>query len=148
MGAPLLVALALLAGACLATQVGVNAGLARWSGSPVTAAAISFVVGTVALAVYLLVLRVPMPPFARAADAPWWSWTGGVLGAFYVVTMVLAAPRLGAATTIALVVAAQMITSVALDQIGAFGLPVRNASPGRLAGAALIAVGVVMIRRL
>jgi transporter family-2 protein len=147
LAAPLLVVLTLLAGACLATQVGVNATLARWSGSPVTAAGISFAVGTVVLAAYTLVARVPLPPLARAAAAPWWVWAGGVLGAFYVATMVLSAPRLGAATTIALVVAAQMVTSVVLDHLGAFGFPTRPVSLGRVGGAALIVIGVVLLRR-
>ena len=143
-----LLVLVLFAGACLATQVGVNATLARWSGSPVTAAAISFAVGTVALVLYSAVARVPMPPLGRGPGPAWWAWGGGLLGGFYVAMMVLAAPRLGAATTIALVVAGQMTTSIALDHMGAFGFPARPVTVGRLAGGALIVAGVVLLRRL
>lgn len=147
MTSSLLLVLVLVAGACLATQVGVNATLARWSGSPITAAAISFAVGTVALVLYALVTRVPVPAVGKVPGPAWWTWTGGLLGGFYVATMVLAAPRLGAATTIALVVAGQMTTSIALDHLGAFGFPARPVSFGRLAGGALIVAGVVLLRR-
>lgn len=148
MTSTLLLVLVLVAGACLATQVGVNASLARWSGSPITAAAISFAVGTVALVLYAVVARVPAPPLGRVPGPAWWTWAGGLLGGFYVAMMVLAAPRLGAATTIALVVAGQMTTSIALDHMGAFGFPARPVTLGRLAGGALIVAGVVLLRRL
>lgn len=148
MTSTLLLVLVLVAGACLATQVGVNASLARWSGSPVTAAAISFAVGTVALVLYSVIARVPAPPLGKVPGPAWWTWAGGLLGGFYVATMVLAAPRLGAATTIALVVAGQMTTSIALDHLGAFGFPARPVTLGRLAGGALIVTGVVLLRRL
>ena len=45
------IVLALVAGACLPTQAGINARLTLWTRSPVTAAAISFAVGTLALVV-------------------------------------------------------------------------------------------------
>ena len=41
-----------------------------------------------------------LPALARI---PWWHWTGGLLGALYVVTAVVVAPRLGATALIALV---------------------------------------------
>jgi transporter family-2 protein len=57
------------------------------------------------------------------------------------------APRLGVATTIALVVAGQMLAAVALDHYGLLGVPVRPVNAWRGLGAALLVAGVVLLRR-
>lgn len=140
------IVLALVAGGCLATQVGVNGALSRAVGSPILAAAVSFAVGTVALIAYALAGRVPLAGVADAGGQPWWVWSGGVLGAFYVTTMISAAPRLGAAVTIGLVITGQMVASLALDHVGALGFPLHAVTVPRLLGAAMIVGGVVLVR--
>jgi len=55
-------------------------------------------------------------------------------------------PRLGAATTLALVVVGQMVGSLLLDQFGLFGTPQHPVSVIRIAGAACLILGVVLIR--
>lgn len=142
-----LVALALVAGAGLPVQAGVNAAMARHVGRPEWAAFVNFAVGLVALAAWLFALRLAPPTAAAVARAPWWSWAGGLLGAFYVSAITLLAPRLGVAVTLGLAVAGQMVAALALDQASAFGLAYRPMTPARLAGAALLVAGVVLIRR-
>ncbi|HET8541748.1 MAG TPA: DMT family transporter [Anaeromyxobacter sp.] len=142
-----LVVLALAAGAGLPVQAGVNAALARHAGRAEWAAFVNFAVGLVALAAWLAALRLAPPPALALARAPWWSWTGGVLGAFYVSAITLLAPRLGVAATLGLAVAGQMVAALALDQVGALGLEIRPMTPSRLAGAALLVLAVVLIRR-
>jgi bacterial/archaeal transporter family-2 protein len=56
-------------------------------------------------------------------------------------------PRLGVAATLVLTVAGQMAAALLLDQWGAFGLMVRPLSATRMAGAALLVVAVLLIRR-
>ena len=60
---------------------------------------------------------------------------------------IVLAPRLGAATLIAAVVAGQMFTSLVLDQDGLVGFPVHLMTPVRLLGAALVIAGVILIQR-
>jgi transporter family-2 protein len=55
-------------------------------------------------------------------------------------------PRLGAATTLVLVVVGQMVCSLLVDHFGVLGVPQHSASPVRLAGAALLILGVALIR--
>jgi len=143
----LLLALALVAGAGLPVQAGVNASMRTYLGRPELAALVNFLVGLVALAAWILALRLPWPEPGEVARAPWWSWTGGLLGAFYVTAVVVLAPRLGVATTIALVVAGQMLASVAIDHYGLFGVPLRPVNAARGLGAALLVAGVVLLRR-
>lgn len=143
----LLVLLALVAGAGLPVQVGVNAAIGRHLGRPEWAAVVNFAVGLAALAAWTLALRLPVPPLATAARAPWWAWTGGLLGAFYVTSAVILAPRLGVTATLALSVAGQMAAALALDHAGALGAAVRPVGWAQVLGAALLVAGVVLLRR-
>ncbi len=87
----LFLAAAFLAGAFLPLQAGINSQLRTYSGSPLAAAFISFLFGTIALAAVGLALRVPWPSSSDFSDAPWWVWTGGALGAcFFFLAIVLA----------------------------------------------------------
>jgi bacterial/archaeal transporter family-2 protein len=148
--APRVVALyflfAFFAGAGLPFQAGINTQLAHWLHSPIRASFVSFFVGTVALFVLSLVIWRPLPSGDRIAGAPWWVWIGGLLGAFYVVGSVVTAPRLGAATLIALVVAGQAVASVLVDHFGMVGFKEHHATPGRIAGMALVVAGVTLVR--
>ena len=138
----------LVAGAPIPVQAGVNANLSRQALShPVLAALVSFAVGTVALLCVALAMRLPLSNLQKISSTPLWMWTGGFLGAFLVTATVVVAPRLGASVMLALLVASQMLASVLMDHFGVLGYPQHTATPGRLLGAALIVVGVLLIRR-
>ena len=64
--------------------------------------------------------RRPREALRRApiSAIPWYQWTGGLFGAFYIAAAVVLAPRLGAAALIASIVAGQMIASLVLDTRG------------------------------
>jgi bacterial/archaeal transporter family-2 protein len=135
---------ALAAGAMLPIQFGINAQLAEWVGGSVRAAFVSFVVGAVALLVAVLVVGRGWPD--RAGDPPWWVWTGGLLGAFYVLGSIVTAPKLGAATLVALILAGQAIASLAVDHFGWVGFEEQPISLLRVAGVVLLAGGVALVR--
>ncbi|ORJ62953.1 DMT family transporter [Geothermobacter hydrogeniphilus] len=138
--------MALAAGISIPTQAGINAQLNLFTRSPVLAATVSFAVGTLTLVVYALLARTPLPSPASLSGHPWWIWTGGILGAFFVASTVVLAPRLGASTMVVLVLAGQMIASLLLDHYGWLGYPVHPVSVGRIAGVALVCIGVVLVR--
>ena len=138
--------LAILAGFCLPTQAGINTQLNLWSRSAILTTTISFAVGTIALAAYCLILRVPWPAGDAFSRYPWWIWTGGFFGAFMVASTVVLAPRLGAASMIALIIAGQMLASLALDHFGWLGYQVHPVTGIRMLGVVLLVGGVVLIR--
>ena len=138
-------ALALAAGICLPTQAGINSRLNLWTQSPILTAAISFAVGTLALTVYALVLRVTIPSYSSMGEHPWWVWSGGLLGAFLVAATVVLAPRLSAGTMIALIVTGQMVTSIVLDHFGLVGYPEHPVNALRLLGVVMLIGGVALI---
>ena len=137
---------ALVAGAMLPFQAGVNAQLAGVLGSPVRAALVSFAVGTIALLALALAFYRGWTSTDRLADAPWWVWIGGLLGAFYVAGSIVTAPRLGAVTLVALLLAGQAGASLLVDHFGWVGFDEHPVTAGRLAGMALLAVGVALVR--
>lgn len=139
--------LAILAGAVLPVQTGINLQLRGVFGQPIVAALVSFVVGTVGLALLVTALRAPVPLGDAWARSAWWNWIGGLLGAVYVVSAIVLAPRLGAATLVAALVAGQMLASVLIDHYGWVGFAVHPVNPLRILGAALVVGGVMLVQR-
>lgn len=139
--------LALLAGALLPVQTGINLQLRGAFGQPIVAALVSFVVGTVGLALLVTVMRAPVPVADAWDRSAWWHWVGGLLGAVYIVAAIVLAPRLGAATLVAALVAGQMVASLLIDHYGWVGFAVHPVNPLRILGAVLVVGGVVLVQR-
>jgi bacterial/archaeal transporter family-2 protein len=133
-------------GVVLPFQAGINAQLADWLHSPLRAAFVSFFTGTIVLLVAAAFVFKPLPSWGRIGDAPWWVWLGGALGAFYVAASIVSAPKLGAATLVALVVAGQALASLVVDQFGWVGFEPKHISVGRATGMLLVGAGVALVR--
>ena len=142
----LYLAFALAAGVMIPFQAGINAQLSTWVGGPMRAALVSFAVGTLGLLVLSLALFRDWPSPGKLADAPWWIWVGGLLGAFYVFGSIVTAPRLGAVTLVAAVLAGQALASVLIDHFGWVGFDEHPVNLGRIAGLVLLAAGVALVR--
>jgi transporter family-2 protein len=134
-------------GAGLIVQVGMNSTLRALLGSPVVAALISFLIGSLTLALYLMVTHTPLPLRTQLSTVPGWAWLGGALGAFYVASSVVVGSRLGAATLLATVVFGQLLTSLLVDHYGWLGFPQHPLTLMRVAGAVLLFGGVLLIVR-
>jgi transporter family-2 protein len=143
----LLVLLGLLAGSGIPVQASLNSALRQHLGRPEWATLANFGAGFLAMALVLAVQRAPLPTAAQVSQAPWWTWTGGALGAFFVFATVVMTPRLGVATSLAVILAGQLLSALALDRAGVLGLATRELTPGRLAGVALLAAGVFLVQR-
>ncbi|MFO6133911.1 DMT family transporter, partial [Pseudomonas aeruginosa] len=115
-------------------------------GHPLSASLTSLGVSLGVVSLGLLLVRVPLPATASLGGAPWWSWLGGLFGAAYLTVAILVAPRLGAATFIACVVAGQMLVSALCDQFGWAGFPVRRLSWEGYLGLALVVAGVLLLQ--
>jgi transporter family-2 protein len=143
----LFIAMALALGMILPLQAAINARLAKTAdNSPVMAAFISFAVGTVALMVFLIAAGRFNFRFVSGGTS-WWIWTGGLLGTFFVSGIVVLLPKLGAALAFGLVIAGQMLAAILFDQFGWMGLAVKEVSAGKIVGAILLIIGVVLIRK-
>ena len=137
---------AFVSGAMVALQAPTNAMLAKGAGSPINAALISFTVGTIALFIVALALGVRPAPGAMRS-LPWYAWTGGLYGAVFVALAAFAAPRMGVTFFLAVAIAGQLAMALLLDKFGAFGIEKASLNPTRLAGAALVLAGVLLVRK-
>lgn len=139
------VLLAIAAGAALSIQVGVNNALRTHLGSPIVVALVSFAVGSFCLLAYAVLLRSPWPSMEVIAKVPAWAWAGGALGAYFVASTITAAPHLGAASLISIIVTAQLLTSLALDHYGLISFAQHSMNVWRMLGALLLIAGVLLI---
>ncbi len=137
--------LALLGGAALPVQIGINGSLRQIIGSTTQAATISFSVGAVAGLIASAAMREGTPSLERLGQSAPWMWLGGLLGIFYVWTTIVAGPKLGALLAVSLVIAGQLTVSLALDHFGALGFPQSSISPLKLFGLGCVIIGVLVI---
>ena len=145
-GAVLSVLLAVVGGVLLAVQAPTNAMLAKASGSPIVAAFISFVVGTLALgaAVGATSGRLFTPELKQV---PWYAWLGGFYGAFFVAIAAFGAPRVGMGVLLTAAVAGQLAAALLLDHFGLLGLARQPMNLTRGLGLVLVLVGAMLVRR-
>jgi bacterial/archaeal transporter family-2 protein len=143
----LLYLLTLAVGVGLAFQVGMNVTLRGVLMSPMVAALISFLVGSLALLLFILVTGAPWPARGQVGAVPVWAWFGGVLGALYVASSIIVGPRLGAAALLALIVLGQLVASLVLDHFGWLGFAQHPLSLTRVIGAVFLFSGVLLIVR-
>ncbi len=140
------IAMALAAGSALPIQGGINTKLGKTLASPLHAALISFSIGAAGLFVYCWLIKQTVT-WTGLKQLPLGYWAGGVLGAFYVSSVILVFPKLGPGLTFSLVVAGQMFVALLLEH---FNLLVAQPQPvnlGRLLGVTLIVTGVVLMKR-
>jgi transporter family-2 protein len=138
--------MALLSGAFLPIQGGINSRLGKEIASPVHASLISFLVGAVVLFAYTLVMRQPVQ-ISGLKNAPLYLWSGGLLGAFYVTVIILAFPKIGPALTFGLVVAGQMIISIILDHFNILVAQPHPVNIWKVLGVLLVITGVIIVRK-
>lgn len=143
------IVLAVMAGVILTVQSGLNAQLNLLiKNNAILSAFISFVIGLIALTVILLITspkafgQIPLPNGVN-----WWKFLGGLLGAIYVTTIIITFPKLGAATTLSLVIAGQLIFAVIFDHFGWLGFAIKQINIYRIIGVVMIIGGVLLVRK-
>jgi transporter family-2 protein len=133
------------AGGLIAMQAPVNSVLGKSTGS-LAAALISFAVGTLALALIVVLSGGGGGIGELTAPGPVYL-IGGLLGAVYVVSALVAVDSIGAGGVAAGTITGQLIASLVLDRLGAFGLDETPLSLSRVAGVALLLAGTYLIVR-
>lgn len=139
--------LAFLTGIAISVQAAINSNLRLALNNPVLASLISFGSGFLTLLIVHLVSGGGVPPLSLTRSLPWWKYTGGLIGAVYVTTVILSVPRIGTANLVSLSVAGQLIAAVVLDHYGLLGFTHHPANAWRLLGIGLILAGVWLVVR-
>jgi transporter family-2 protein len=142
-----LILLVIAVGAGLTFQAAANSRLREAIGQPILAAVISFAVGIALLVAAYGLHFMGRPKEGGYADVPWWGWLGGLCGAVYVATAVVAVPKIGTATLTCAAVCGQLIAALAFDSLGLLGVPKAPLSASRIVGAVLLVVAVLLMQK-
>ncbi|MGH5968656.1 DMT family transporter [Klebsiella aerogenes] len=101
----------------------------------------------IVLFVTILLLRHGAAGFQELAlNVKWWTLIPGLLGSFFVFASISGYQNVGAATTIAVLVASQLVGGLVIDLIRAQGVPIR-AFIGPVCGAVMLVVGAWLVAR-
>jgi transporter family-2 protein len=79
-------------------------------------------------------------------SGPWWVWTGGLLGASYILIVVQLVPRMSPVLLFALIILGQMTLLVASEAVGLFGVK-PYFSWTRIVGIAMIVGGAALCKK-
>ncbi len=89
----------------------------------------------------------PLPTAEAVAGMPWWAPLGGIVGAVAVVAGLLFVDKIGAGPFAAVTIGANLLASVAIDQLALVGMPLHLITVWRAIGVIVMIVGVVLIVR-
>jgi transporter family-2 protein len=138
--------LAILVGVCVGLQAATNHALR----TELSMGAMLIINSVIVLAASIAYGALDSGSFRAMLEAPRVPWQQ-LVGGIYGFTIILCAPivvqRLGATNGLALILAAQIVTGLLLDHLGAFGLERVTLSLGRAGGVLLILLGVLLTRR-
>lgn len=140
----MLVPLAMGVGIAITFQTAINSQLREYLYSPLQAALLSFLVGTIALAVLVFFQPVEKPNLEMLNQIPWFLWLGGFLGVYAISFSIYTAPKLGFLTLSGLIIFGQIVMSMIIDQFGLLGTEKTPINWQRLLGGVVIFTGVLL----
>ena len=132
-------------GMMFSTQPAINGEVAKIVGGPVSAATIS-VAFTLLFCLLVLPLFGGIPSRESLVQMPWWILVAGLTGTLVVAGGAAIVPVTGVAVFFVCLIAGQLVGSLLVDYIGAFGVDQRPVSLTKLAGIGLALGGVLLVR--
>jgi bacterial/archaeal transporter family-2 protein len=141
----LLSALMFVTGIGIPIMAALNGRLGTQLGSPWAAAFILFAMGALISGVVIAAIGMPHQGWFVASPL---YYAGGVIVAFYVLSITYSAPRIGVANAVFFVLVGQIAAAAAIDQFGLFGAMKSPLTATRLFGIALMLAGTYFARRI
>lgn len=139
----------ILSGSLPPLQTAINGKLRILTGSPLQAAFISFLVGTMIL--FLLVwikqrqLKIPTKN-NKGKRLPLWIYFGGVFGVFVVTGNIILLPELGSVLTTMVFLFGQMTMALLIDHFGLFHLPKQKITMQKIFVMILMIAGILLVK--
>jgi len=132
-------------GSLISLQGSANSALGKYLEHPLHAAIVSFSSGLLVLCLVSLFMKIGFPSATKVLATPKSLLIGGFLGTIYVTSVIVCAPKVGVATVVLAALCGQIIFSLVLDHIGAFGMPQNPIDLPRVIGACLMILGLMVI---
>jgi transporter family-2 protein len=139
--------IALCAGLCSTLQSAINGNITKNLGAYAAMAcnSVFFFFGTLCFLAYGIYQK--DFSLSKWGELRWDQYTGGVFGFGVVLFLTLCFPRLGALTTMALMILGQSVVALLVDSQGLWGVPVVAITAQRLIAVVLILGGVVLMNK-
>lgn len=137
----------IIAGALQAAGNSMNAKLRGALVNPWLAATVSFGLIVFVFVFLFMLMPTPLPSLDQLDHFRWWGPLGGLAGAVAVFGGLALVDKVGAGPFNGLLITANILTSLALDNFGWFGLTAHSQSPTHLFGATLMVGGIVLIAK-
>lgn len=144
--APAFAAIMFLTGVGIPILAALNGGLGARLGSPMAASMILFGLAFLIAAAGAL-LTGSLGAVRFTGDIPAHFYAGGLFVAFYVIAVTFIAPRFGVGNAIFFVLFGQLVSAATIDHFGLFGAIRSAIDLKRVAGIALMIVGIWLARR-
>lgn len=135
----------LVAGALQAAGNSMNARLRVALVNPWLAASVSFSLIVFVFTTLFFVIPVPLPSLDQLAGMKWWAPLGGLAGAVAVFGGLAFVDKVGAGPFNGLLITANILTSLAIDNFGWLGMETKPQGLSHLVGGALMVAGIVAI---
>ena len=144
----LLFLIPLLVGMGVVVQSGANTQLRQVLANPYLAGLISLSVGSITLLIINLALRTDFSVLSaeNIQQTSWWMWVGGLMGAFFIMSVIIVAPEIGPTSLFGLIIASQLTFSLVVDHYGWLGFSAQPISAQRVVGAVLLIVGAFLVQ--
>ncbi|EZQ11832.1 MULTISPECIES: DMT family transporter [unclassified Acinetobacter] len=136
--------LALGIGIAMTFQTAINTQLREYLYSPLQAALLSFLIGTIVLAILVFFQQTEKPQLSEIVQIPWHLWLGGFLGVYAISISIYSAPKLGFLTLSALIIFGQIVMSMIVDHFGILGTEKIAINWQRILGGVVIFIGVLL----
>jgi len=144
----LLLLIPLLIGMGVVIQSGANTQISHFLGNPFIAGLISFVMGTFCLLIINIVMRSDFSVLngQNIMQTRWWMWLGGLMGAFFITSVILIAPKIGPTQLFGLIIASQLTFSVVVDHYGWLGFHAQPVNVRKILGVLFLMAGTFLIQ--
>lgn len=135
---------AFAAGAMIPVMAILNAGLGRAAGGPIPATAILLATGLLAVLLLAAITTTRIPNMQSLARVAPIQYAGGLIVAFYVLSITFIAPRFGVGNAILFAVTAQLVTAALIDHFALAGAALRPVTAMRMVGLLVVIAGLVL----
>lgn len=139
-------ALMFLTGIGIPLMATLNAGLGRQLASPYAATFVLFGVGAL-LALALVLVAGGFPAAEKFRGIGPHFYMGAVFVVFYIASITWAGPKIGIGNAVFFVLLGQLIAAAAIAHFGLWGAVQSSITPKRVAGIAVMALGVYLARK-
>ncbi len=131
---------AMVAGAAMAVQGTMNSVLGKviglWESTLVV-----HIIGLITVVVLIIGTGVGFQGLAKANQAPWYVYLGGLLNVLIIFAVVNSIPKIGVGNATTGIIFAQILTAVMIDKFGVMGVEKMPFRWIDLLGIALLAIG-------